>query len=94
MNPERRELLRENILQILEERASDRFGLAAFAIQIRLGQYGFRGMKLAEINTELQYLADKQLVTPVGKVISPENTCWRITAAGRDLLATNKPNDE
>jgi hypothetical protein len=41
------------------------------------------------VAVELQYLADKGMVATVNKSISPENLCWRITAAGRDFIAAN-----
>ena len=93
MNAIQLENFRTALLNVLEQRASDRFGLNVNAVQIFLNTEGFRGSRREDINAELQYLADKQLVTTVGKVISPENTCWRITAAGRDELAANKPNE-
>jgi hypothetical protein len=36
---------------------------------------------------ELGYLRDKGFIEAAPKVISPENPAWRITAAGRDLVA-------
>lgn len=72
---------------MLEERASNRFGLSVNAISIFLVQYGFRNAPIPDINAELLYLQDKTFVAIVGKQISPENTCWRITAAGRDHVA-------
>lgn len=88
MNPEEQENFRLALLRVLDERASDRFGLQRKGIAAFLVQYGFRDAT-APIAAELQYLEDKQLVAPVGKTISPENRSWRITAAGRDFLALN-----
>lgn len=87
MNAEQREQFREAILRVLDERASDRFGLKLRAIIVFLGDYGFRGMAAQVVSAELNYLADKKLVAVVGKIISPENTSWRITADGRDHVA-------
>ena len=89
MTAEQKETFRVAILRVLEERGSDQFGLSITAIQIFLGQFGFRATKPEDIRLELQYLADKGLVLPVGKVISPENKSWRITADGRDYTAQN-----
>jgi hypothetical protein len=36
---------------------------------------------------EIQYCADKGLAVRVEKLVSPDVIAWRITAAGRDLLA-------
>lgn len=87
MNAAERESFREAILRVLDERASNRFGLSVNAIVIFLAQYGFRNAPIAEVNAELLYLQDKMFVALVGKPISPENTCWRITADGRDHVA-------
>lgn len=87
MTPEQRETFREDILRVLDERASDRFGLGVKAVIAFLAQFGFRGASTADVTAELIYLMDKQFVAVVGKVISPENTSWRITAAGRDHIA-------
>lgn len=87
MTPEQKELFRTALLRVLEERGSDQFGLGSTAVQIFLGQFGFRASQPEAIRAELQYLADKKLVEPVGKIISPENRAWRINAEGRDYLA-------
>ncbi len=93
MTPATRENFREALLLVLEERASDRFGLGVTAIRTFLAQHGFRQAPPEEINAELRYLADKQFVAIVGKAISPENTCWRITAEGRDHVAQGGANE-
>lgn len=93
MKPEQREIFREDLLRILEDRASDRFGLGAKAIRVFLGEYGFRNTPIEDITAELQYLQDKGFVAIVGKQISPENTSWRITADGRDFLASKGSNE-
>jgi len=41
-----------------------------------------------EARDEIAYLADKGLLAPVDQTISPELAAWRITAGGRDWLAT------
>jgi hypothetical protein len=87
MKPTELESFREAILRVLDERASNRFGLSVNAIVIFLAQYGFRNVAIADVNAELLYLQDKMFVAIVGKKISPENTCWRITADGRDHVA-------
>lgn len=87
MNAAQRETFRESILRVLDERASDRFGLQVSGVIVFLGQYGFRHAQARDVNAELLYLADKNLVAVVGKTISPENTSWRITADGRDYVA-------
>ena len=87
MDSQQTEDFRKAILNVLDQRGSDQFGLGVMAIQTFLVQFGFRGIEPGPVTTELQYLADKGLVSPVGKTISPENRCWRITANGRDFLA-------
>jgi hypothetical protein len=92
MTPEeknrQRELLRIALLRVLEANGT-RFGLAPFGINLHIGMYGFTGASLADIAWELDYLHDKGFVELVAKQISPENTTWRINAAGRDWLAAN-----
>jgi len=87
MNTEQKENFRNALLRVLEERASDKFGLSLKAVAVFLHQFGFPASSADDINAELQYLADKGMVALVGKPISPENRCWRITAGGRDFLA-------
>lgn len=91
MNPAQRETFRTAILSALDERGGQRFGLTLFGLGIFLAQYGFPHPARADLSAELEYLADKGLVAGVGKVISPENRSWRITAAGRDFLAQQFP---
>lgn len=86
MNAQQRELFRLALLRVLEANNTER-GLGAQALQLLVGAFGFAMPALPELRAEIQYLADKGLVEPVGKAISPENKCWRITAAGRDELA-------
>jgi hypothetical protein len=40
-----------------------------------------------DLQAEIQYLVDKDMLAPVGKTLSPELTIWRVTATGRDYLA-------
>ena len=89
MNPESRELFRKAILAVLDTNASE-YGLGLRALRAFLEIYGFRNAAVTEINAELFYLADKFLVARVNKQVSPENSVWRITAAGRDFLAANE----
>lgn len=92
MIPAERELFRHSILRHLE--ASTRFGSTLPELRNYLRISGFSRCKDTEITAELQYLIDKNFVTLVPKEISPENQAWRITAAGRDFLATRGGDDE
>jgi hypothetical protein len=88
MNPSQRELFRTALLSVLE--ANDtKFGLRAEALERHVNMFGFHHPGFEAIETELRYLKDKGFVLPLDKAISPENQTWRITAAGRDWLATN-----
>ena len=48
---------------------------------------GLRELTESELRAEMQYLADKGLITAVSKALSPDLKRWRVTAAGRDFLA-------
>ena len=48
---------------------------------------GHRDLPEAQLRGELVYLLDKQLVAVAPRALSPENKRWRLTAAGRDVLA-------
>lgn len=87
MNAQQRELFRLALLQVLEANHTER-GLGAQALQLLVGAFGFRAPAVEDIRAELQYLADKGFITAASKSISPENKNWRITAAGRDELAS------
>jgi len=85
MTPELRELLRQRILSLLE--AASNLGLRENVIALQLNAAGFETTPLAVAN-EIFYLADKGFVTATAKQISPELKRWRITAEGRDYLAS------
>jgi hypothetical protein len=88
MNSQTLELFRLALLRVLEAN-NTRFGLALGAVSLHMGAYGFKAPGTADIGAELLYLHDKGMVEPTTKALSPENKCWRITAAGRDYLAEN-----
>jgi hypothetical protein len=84
-----REQIRLSLLRHCD--AAAQYGLATPLLRQLLASEGLRGLDPAQLRAELQYLADKGLLTQLPKLISPENEAWRITAAGRDLLATQQP---
>ena len=84
MNPT--EQIRLSLLRYCDTAAQ--YGLATPLLRQFLLSEGFRGLTDATVRAELLYLADKGLLAPLPKLISPENEAWRITAAGRDFLAT------
>ena len=86
MNPEPRELFRLALLRLLDANPT-RYGLGAAALAHLAATYGFAFPTAEQVCREAQYLADKGLLAPLDKTISPENRLWRITAAGRDFLA-------
>jgi hypothetical protein len=88
MNAAEREQLRLSLLRYLGDNPT-RFGFTA-ALLLQMARNEGHQVDKAGVAAELQYLADKQLVALSEKTISPENRAWRITAAGRDLLATNE----
>lgn len=88
LSPEQRELFRHALLTVLECDGSAVFGLGAPALAQLVKRHGFRPV-VAEVETELAYLQDKELVTTITKTLSPEVKAWRITADGRDFLAAS-----
>ena len=82
---EQRELLRHAILLQLERASS--MGLPVGTLRLGARMAG-HDVDAEHIKTELQYLEDQRLVEPTTKTISPENRRHRITADGRDYLAT------
>lgn len=86
MNASELERLRVCLLQALREVAGAELPLATLELGARLA--GFRDAEPRAIAAELSYLGDKGLVALADKAVSPEIQEWRITAAGRDYLAT------
>jgi hypothetical protein len=79
------ELFRVALLRVLALN-NTRWGVPVDAVIHHCVQFAFRPTR-EQVVAELTYLVDKGLVAEVPRVISPENSCWRITAAGRDFLA-------
>jgi hypothetical protein len=86
MTTQQREQARLSLLRYCE--SADQYGLAAALLLQFVRNEGFRGVTGGALDAELAYLAEKGLLAAVSKPISPENPAWRITAAGRDFLAT------
>lgn len=85
MTPEAREILRLSLLRYLESNPTKWALNTALLWQMATNE-GHRCDR-DELKGELQYLADKGLVTTAQKQLSPELRCYRITATGRDYLA-------
>ncbi len=86
MTPQQREQTRLSLLRYCD--AAEQFGLATPLLLQFLRNEGLRSLTVAGLRAELQYLADKDLLAAIPKTISPENEAWRITAEGRDFLAS------
>lgn len=84
--PADREQLRLSLLRHLAENPT-RWGYNLALLRQLLAAEGHPRLSAETIEAELLYLADKGLVAPVEKLLSPELKAWRITAAGRDVLA-------
>jgi hypothetical protein len=82
-----REQVRISMLRYLARAAEHGLGQTVLWTLVRTE--GFREVTRPDIGDELRYLSDKCLVTSMAKDISPELAHWRITATGRDWLATN-----
>lgn len=81
-----REQLRLSLLRFLDANPS-RFGLGTQLLFQHARAEGRPALTVAEVDQELRYLLGKGLIEEKGKMISPENRSWGITAAGRDLYA-------
>ena len=86
MTSQQREQIRLSLLRYCD--AAEQFGLATPLLLQFLRNEGLRSLDAAGLRAELQYLADKGFLAAIPKTISPENEAWRITAEGRDFLAT------
>ena len=91
MTNQQREQIRLSLLRYCD--AAGQFGLADALLLQFIRSEGFRGLTAAQLRAELLYLADKAFLVAVPKIISPENESWRITASGRDFLATQKEEE-
>ncbi len=85
MNPKQRENLRLLILSTINMARG--YGVPMDGIRMGLPPQ-MRQLDDDDLRAEVQYLIDKGFVALEGKVISPENREWKITAEGRDFLAT------
>jgi hypothetical protein len=88
MTAPQREIYRASLLRVLDANPTQ-WGLSAPVVAQHLAMFGFPGGGSEQAATELRYLQDKGFVEVPSKAISPENQTWRITAAGRDWLASN-----
>ncbi len=86
MNPDEREQVRLSMLRHLSANPT-RFGITPRLLRQYMRCDG-QPVTDAECEAELLYLEDKGLICETTKLLSPENRAWRITAAGRDLIAT------
>lgn len=84
-----REQLRLSLLRFLESNPT-RWGLSSELLTQMARSEGRQGLKLQDVERELEYLKDKGLCEEIPKVLSPEVRTWRISAQGRDYLASNE----
>ncbi len=76
--------LRGMLLREAAQASSQGLPVHTFHLAVRL--HGL-DVSVADVERELQYLLDKNLLVSVPKVISPEIGSYRIHANGRDFLA-------
>lgn len=81
LTPTQREQLRLSILRLCVE------PLRSALLLCYVRSEGFARLQPEELELEITYLADKQLVTSANGPVSPELKHWRTTATGRDTLA-------
>lgn len=87
MTANQREQVRLSILRYLNSAGFP--GLGTGILLAALRNEGLRPLTQEQLVDELQYLADpaKGLIASAGKLVSPENNRWCITATGRDFVA-------
>jgi hypothetical protein len=90
LNAAHREQVRLSILRYCEGALP--FGLSAAVLLQMVRSEGFK-IDREQLQAEVDYLADKKFLAPDVKAISPENTIWKITAAGRDERARLNPDE-
>jgi hypothetical protein len=81
LTPEQREQLRLSILRICLA------PLRPSLLLCYLRSEGFSRLQAEQLEIEITYLSDKQLLTSTNGPVSPELSYWRTTATGRDVLA-------
>jgi hypothetical protein len=81
LTPTQREQLRLAILRLCLAALRSRLLLCYLRAE------GFQRLEAEELDLEITYLADKQLLTSASGPVSPELKNWRTTAQGRDCLA-------
>ena len=84
-NPAQREQLRLSLLRYLDATPQQSTCLVLLYQFVR--SEGRPWLTVETTSAELIYLLGKGLVSKSEKVLSPENTEWVITSAGRDLYA-------
>jgi hypothetical protein len=86
MNPETQKLFRINLL--LQARAAGRMGLTVNELVLGAKTQGFSDTTPDTVREEIEYLTDKGHFAKLDAEISPEVESFRVTAAGRDWMAT------
>ena len=86
MTPQQCEQLRLSLLRYLDLNPA-RWGLSASLLCQFVRNEGSPA-SADDVERELDYLKDKGLVIALGKLISPELLAWKISASGRDYLAS------
>jgi hypothetical protein len=87
MNADTLKLFRINLL--IQARASSHLGLTINELLVGAKAQGHSAATPDDVRDELQYLIDKRFIEKVPAEVSPEVESFRITAPGRDHLATS-----
>ena len=89
LRSEDREQLRLSLLRFLDRNLT-RFGSSARLLLQMCHNEGQTRVTLQDVEAELLYLEDKELVVSPPRLISPENRVYRIAGDGRDLRAATR----
>ena len=89
MSPAEIEIIRLSLLRYCEAAGRSGYSMSTVLLLASLKAEGFSHLTRPEVESELLYLRDKGLLDKLVRPVSPELSHWRITAAGRDFLASN-----
>lgn len=86
MNAAQKEKFREALLQVADANLS-RFGLGVSAFKLHVSNFGFEDVSAEDVEREVEWLTEKELLDEVPSKLSFGNRLWRLSETGRRILA-------